>query len=126
MAVRFLKIAVVYLFIGAVLGLFMGITQKFQFAPVHAHILLAGWATFALAGVIYHLHPQAAATMLAKVHFWLHNVGLPIFMFGLTFVVTGDQGMIPVVAAGATTLLVGLALFVLNVLVNVKASGANG
>ena len=45
MGVRFLKIAVVYLFIGALLGLAMGLSQKFTLAPVHAHLLLLGWAT---------------------------------------------------------------------------------
>ena len=57
MGLRFLKIAVVYLFVGALLGGFMGMTQQFTFAPVHAHLLLLGWASFALAGVVYHLYP---------------------------------------------------------------------
>ena len=44
MGLRFLKIAVVYLILGALLGLFMGLTQQFALAPVHAHLLLLGWA----------------------------------------------------------------------------------
>src|SRR5947208_691490 len=39
MGLHFLKIAVVYLFIGTLLGLTMGITQKFVLVPVHAHLL---------------------------------------------------------------------------------------
>jgi hypothetical protein len=66
MAQRFLKIAVVYVFLGALLGITMGIRQDFSLVPVHAHILLLGWATLALAGLIYHLHPLAAKTRLAK------------------------------------------------------------
>lgn len=73
MGIRFLKIAVVYLVIGAALGLFMGITQKFVLAPVHAHLLLLGWASLALAGLVYHFYPVAGETRLARVHFWLHN-----------------------------------------------------
>ena len=38
MGIRFLKIAVVYLFIGATLGLFMGITQKFVLAQGRAAV----------------------------------------------------------------------------------------
>ena len=49
MARRFLKIAVVYLFLGALLGITMGIFQNFALVPVHAHVLLLGWATLALA-----------------------------------------------------------------------------
>jgi hypothetical protein len=62
MGLRFIKIAVVYLFIGASLGLGMGISQQFTLAPVHAHLLLLGWASFALVGLVYHLYPAAAET----------------------------------------------------------------
>jgi cbb3-type cytochrome oxidase subunit 1 len=120
MGLRFLKIAVVYLLVGAALGLFMGITQQFGLAPVHAHLLLLGWASLALAGVIYHLYPAAAATLLARIHFWLHNLGLPVFMIALAMFLTGQESAVPGIAIGASVVLVGLAVFVANVLVNVK------
>jgi cbb3-type cytochrome oxidase subunit 1 len=124
MGIRLLKIAVVYLVLGAVLGLVMGIRQQFTLAPVHAHLLLLGWASLALAGILYHLYPAAGATRLARVHFWLHNLGLPIFMAGLALVVTGREDVIPVVASGATMVLAGLVTFAVNVLVNVRAAPA--
>lgn len=122
MAQRFIRIAVVYLVVGAILGLVMGISGKFTLAPVHAHLLLAGWLSLAMAGVIYHLYPDAGRTRLAKARFWLHNVGLPVFMVGLAFALTGTEGIIPVVASGATALLAGFVLFAANVLLRVKAS----
>ena len=122
MAPRFLKIAVVYLFLGASLGLGMGITQNFALTPVHAHVLLLGWASLALAGLVYHLYPAAARSKIATIHFWLHNAGLPVFMVGLAFVTTGHPAMIPVTAAGAIMALAGLAHFVVNVLRNVRAA----
>lgn len=121
MGLRFLKIAVVYLVLGALLGLIMGISQQFTLAPVHAHLGLLGWASLALAGVIYHLYPAAATTLLARIHFWLHNLGLPVFMIALGLVLSGNQGALPIVAAGATTVLAALILFAANVLINVKA-----
>ncbi|HXU66072.1 MAG TPA: cytochrome-c oxidase, partial [Casimicrobiaceae bacterium] len=66
MGLRFLKIAVVYLVLGALLGFTMGIMQKFVLVPVHAHLLLLGWASLGLAGVLYHLYPAASATRLAR------------------------------------------------------------
>jgi cbb3-type cytochrome oxidase subunit 1 len=117
---NFLRIAVVYLFLGALLGLAMGITQKFVLAPVHAHLLLLGWASLALAGIVYHLYPPASATRLARMHFWLHNLGLPVFMIGLALVLTGTEAGLAITATGATVVLVGLALFSTNVLLNVK------
>lgn len=121
MSVTFLRIAVVYLVLGALLGLGMGITERFTLAPVHAHLLLLGWASLALAGIVYHLHPAAAQTRLARLHFWLHNAGLPVFMVGLAMLLSGTAGATPVVALAATVVLAGLVLFAANVLVNVRA-----
>lgn len=120
MSLRFIKIAVVYLVIGGILGLVMGISGKFTMAPVHAHVLLAGWLSLAMAGVIYHLYPPAGLTALAKAHFWLHNAGLPVFMVGLAFLLSGEGAFMPLVAGGASTVLAGLVLFAANVLLNVK------
>jgi len=122
MAIRFIQIAVIYLVLGAMLGLAMGISGKFTLAPVHAHIALVGWLSMAMAGVIYHLHPAASQTRLATAHFWLHNIGLPIFMVGLAFLLTGSAGAVPVVGLGASLVLVGLVSFAANVLRRVKAA----
>jgi cbb3-type cytochrome oxidase subunit 1 len=120
MGLRFLKIAVVYLVFGAILGLAMGIKQNFALVPVHAHLLLLGWASLALAGVVYHLYPAASGTRLARWHFWLHNIGLPVFMVGLGFLLTGTEAIVPVVVVAAITVLIGLVLFAVNVLLNIK------
>lgn len=120
MGLRFLKIAVVYLLLGALLGLFMGITQKFFLAPVHAHLLLLGWASLALAGLIYHLYPAASKTRLASIHFWLHNFGLPLFMIALGLLLLGNESVLPFVGIAASIVLVALATFAANVLLNVK------
>ena len=122
MGLRFLKIAVVYLVLGAILGLVMGIRQNFALVPVHAHVLLLGWASLGLAGVVYHLYPAASETRLARLHFWLHNIGLPVFMVGLGFVLTGAQAITPVVVIAAIAVLLGLVLFAANVLLNIKAA----
>lgn len=124
MGLRFLKIAVVYLVVGATLGLGMGISQQFTLAPVHAHLLLLGWASLALAGTIYHFYPGAAATRLARVHFWMHNLGLPAFMIGLALVLSQQTWALPLTVIGAITVLLGLFVFAANVLLNAKAAPA--
>jgi cbb3-type cytochrome oxidase subunit 1 len=120
MGLRFLRIAVVYLFAGALLGGFMGFSQQFTLAPVHAHLLLLGWASFALAGLVYHLYPAASKTLLARVHFWLHNLGLPAFMLALGMLLTGHESAGPFVGISAGVVIIGLAVFAMNVLMNVK------
>ena len=123
MALHFIRIAVVYLFIGALLGGFMGFSQQFTLAPVHAHLLLLGWASFALAGLVYHLYPAASVTLLARIHFWLHNLGLPLFMIALAILLTGHESAGPFVGISAGVVIVGLAVFSVNVLMNVKPAG---
>jgi hypothetical protein len=114
MAHRLIWIAALYLILGAALGLYMGINENFVLMPVHAHILLAGWLSLAMAGVIYRLYPAASDTRLAKAHFWLHNLGLPMFMLGLASTLTGHN--VPVLLpAGAFAFATGLLCFGLNV-----------
>ncbi|MGC5327693.1 cytochrome-c oxidase [Brevibacillus sp. SYSU BS000544] len=122
MGARFLKIAVIYFLIGVFMGMFMSMTQQFQFAPSHAHINLLGWVSLALAGVIYVLFPKAGESRLGKWHFWLHNLGLPVMMIGLVVLESGNPTVEPVIVIGANILTVGIILFVINVLLNVKAS----
>lgn len=121
MGLRFLKIAVVYLVLGALLGVYMGATSVFTLAPVHAHLMLLGWASLALAGIIYHLYPAAAATRLATIHFWMHNVLLPVFMCLLALFLTGMQSVGPLLGIASILMLVTLICFAANVLLNAKA-----
>lgn len=114
MAVRLLHVAALYLVVGASLGMYVGITQNFSLVPVHAHVLLAGWLTLAVAGLVYHAYPAAAATRLARAHFWLHNLGLPVFMAGLALMLTGHGKPEAVIAGGASALLLGLVAFAAN------------
>jgi cbb3-type cytochrome oxidase subunit 1 len=124
MGIRLLKIAVIYMQIGVAAGLVMGVLHQFQYSPVHAHIGLLGWASLALAGLIYHFYPEAAQTRLAKVHFWLHNLGLPVFMLGLFLLISGSALAEPFVRVGAVTTFAGLLMFTINVLRTVRLATA--
>jgi len=122
MATRFIKIAVLYLALGVTLGVVMGMLQKFTFTPVHAHLNLLGWASLALVGLVYHAFPQAAETRLARIHFWLHNLGLPVFMVALALMLSGHESVMPLVAIAALVVLLGLFLFATNFLLTTKAA----
>ncbi len=122
MALRFLKIAVVYLFFGALLGVVMGLRENFVLAPVHAHLVLLGWASLAIAGLIYHQYPAAAKNRLAQIHFWLHNLALPVFMIGLAALLSGYPAAGPVVGISALVVLIALGVFAANVLINIRSA----
>ena len=81
-------------------------------------------ASLALAGTIYHFYPGAAATRLARVHFWMHNLGLPVFMAGLALVLSQHEWAMPLTVVGAITVLLGLFVFAANVLLHTKVAAA--
>lgn len=115
MGVRFLKIAVVYFVVAVILGLTMGMVDDFRFASVHAHLNLLGWVSMALFGLIYHFYPKAAVTRLAKTHFWLHNIGLPIMQGSLFYMLLADNESIVVVTIVASVaVVVGIILYAIN------------
>jgi cbb3-type cytochrome oxidase subunit 1 len=120
MGARLIKIATVYFVIGVLLGLYMSITEKMTFSPVHTHVNLLGWASLALAGLVYAAFPGAAETTLAKFHFWLHNIGLPVMMISLAFFLTGSSWATPIIAVGGVLTVLGVILFAINIFRNVK------
>jgi hypothetical protein len=114
-----LKLAVVYLMAGVGLGIVMGATENFTLRPVHAHLNLLGWATLALAGLIYSVYPKAAETRLARVHFCLHNTAFPVMMGSLCFLLYGHSEVIPVLAGSEFVAAAGVIVFACNVFRNV-------
>lgn len=120
--IQFIKISVVYFTIGVVLGLYMSIVHNYALTGVHVHVNLLGWVSLALAGIIYSKFPQLAQTKLAKTHFWLHNLALPIMMIALAFVILGQTALTPVVAVSGTVLVLAIILFTINILSNLRAS----
>ncbi len=91
----------------------MGETMNFALKPVHAHLLVAGWLSLAAIGLIYRVYPASSATRLSSTHFWLHNLGLPIYLVGLGFAVTRHPNMFAL-ATGSIAMLIGLVLFAIN------------
>jgi len=69
MAVRFLKIAALYLVAGMTLGAYMGVTEKFTLAPVHAHVNMLGFMIPTLVGLIGLVRPAVLETRLATAFF---------------------------------------------------------
>jgi len=106
--------------IGVVMGVVMGITHQFQYAPVHAHINLLGWVSLAVIALIYKPFPHAAETRLARMHFRLHNVGLPVFMVGLILAINNQDWALPAVRIGAFMTLAAVTMFVVNLVRTVR------
>lgn len=118
--IAWLKLSVVYLIVGIALGIAMGASHDFALRPVHAHLNLLGWTTLALAGLIYSIYPLAAASRLARMHFWLYNLALPPMMIALALLMKGDQAAVPVLAGAQMVLAAGVLAFAANLFLNLK------
>ncbi|HEY8609545.1 MAG TPA: hypothetical protein VIM12_20705 [Noviherbaspirillum sp.] len=119
--VLWLRLAVLYLIVGVGLGIVMGASQNFTLRPVHTHVNLLGWATMALAGVIYSVFPQAGNSRLGRAHFWLANLSLPAMLVGLGLVVSGQRQFTPLLAVAETVAAIGILVFAANLFLNLKA-----
>jgi hypothetical protein len=115
-----LKLSVVYLIVGIGIGIGMGASQNFTLRPVHAHVNLLGWTTMALAGLIYSVFPKAGESVLARVHFWLMNLALPVMMTGLGLVLFGHTAVVPALVVGEFAAAAGIAAFAANLFINLK------
>lgn len=115
-----LKLAVLYLVLGVVMGIAMGASQNFTLRPVHAHINLLGWTTLGLAGLIYSLFPQAGESRLAKVHFWVMNLSMPVMMAALSAMLFGHREVEPMLAISEIAGAIGIAAFAANLFINLK------
>jgi len=117
---KLIKISVVYFLIGVLLGLYMSIAHNYMLTGVHVHINLLGWMSLVVAGILYKLYPHLENTAVAKIHFWLHNLGLPVMMGGLTLVLLGNRGIVVLVSIGSMAVVLGIVFFVYNVLANLS------
>lgn len=115
MGTNLIKLAAVYLVVGLFMGMYMSMAEDHTLKSVHTHINLLGWATLAIMGIIYKLYPQLENTVLANIHFWLHNVGLPVMMISLAFYLsTGNNEFVIGISSGSTLVVIGVVLYVIN------------
>jgi len=116
MAINFIRLAVVYLIVGVLLGIYMASSHSFDQRDTHAHANLLGWASLAISGIIYHLFPKLANHLLAKVHFWLHNLGLPVTLVGIALIYGGNPPIgEPLAGIGSTVVSLGFLALLFNV-----------
>jgi hypothetical protein len=89
-------------------------------APIGGEHDLLGWATTAPAGLIYSVFPQAGASRLAKIHFWLHDIALPVMLVSLAFLMTGNKQVIPLPGGAEIIAALGIVTFAENIFINLK------
>jgi hypothetical protein len=107
----YIVIGALYLVIGMVLGIVLGVQQDFLLSPVHAHINLLGFAAHCIFGLVYRAWPELKQGAIAAAQFWLFVVGAPLFMVGLTITIKTHNPTLTVVGSLLVTL--GALLFLI-------------
>ena len=123
-ATTWLKAAIVYLIAGVSIGIGMGATENFTLRPVHAHLNLLGWATVAIAGLVYAVFPAAGRSRLARIHFWMHHTAVPVMMAALTALLFGHTSAIPFLVTAEMVAALGVLVFAWNIFTNVRLDDA--
>ena len=116
-----LKLAVLYLIVGVALGIAMGASRDFTLRPVHAHVNLLGWATMALAGLVYSVYEQAGRSVLARIHFWLANISMPLMAGALSLALHGVSAAAPALVVSEILAAAGVLVFAANLFLNLDA-----
>ncbi|SFA98128.1 hypothetical protein SAMN05421688_2067 [Poseidonocella pacifica] len=84
----FLLGAILSAILGMCWGIVMSASGDHSLSPAHAHLNLLGWVSFSIFAVYYHLVPEAAEGVLAKVHLTLAFIGLGLIVPGIVQAVT--------------------------------------
>ncbi len=116
MAINFIRSAAVYLIVGTLLGIYMASSHAFEQRDTHAHANLLGWVSLAISGIIYQVFPKLADHILAKIHFWLHNLGLPLTLVGIALIYGGNPPIgEPLAGIGSSVVSLGFLALLFNV-----------
>ena len=110
LGLTYVKVGFIWLLAGMVFGIWMGITENFQFSNAHAHTNLVGFVLSALFGLVMIALPALAASKLAVLQFVIYQIGAIVLVIGKV-TVTLDPHDNAVVAIGSMIVLVGTLLF---------------
>jgi hypothetical protein len=107
----FVGAALVWLILGMLLGLYMGITANNQLLVVHVAMLMSGFVVLAIYGVICRLWPALKESGLAKAQFWIAIVAVLGQVIGAYQFATSGGTEIAVIAASSVLAIVASLLF---------------
>lgn len=104
------RTALLWFVVAVGLGLFMGITQRFQFGPAHAHIGVLGWLSSGVYGFLYAVAREGRPGAWApKLHWAAHTLGVAAMTSGLFGAIgLGIDSMMGLVVLGSQLVVVSV------------------
>lgn len=115
LAHRLIHTALGFLVLGVSMGIAMGASRDFRLTHVHVHINLLGWVTLGMVGLLYLAEPALQRGPLPHAHYWLHTLGLIVFMGGFAWSVLGGTFQLVLVAGGSSAVALGILLLAVHV-----------
>lgn len=113
-AFAFFATGVVAVSLGMAWGIQMGIIEDHSMSGGHAHLNLVGFVTMALFGLYYHATPQAAASVMAKVHYGVAVAGIAVMVPGIALSISGAAPALAI--AGSLLTFASMLIFLVTVL----------
>jgi len=110
-----MRAGVMFLIVGMVWGIEMGVRQEFSLAPAHAHFNLIGGVLLFVFGLYYRMVPAARDHALAKWQGLLQFIGAILFPVGVAVVIKKGESFIVLPIIGSLIVLTAVALFALIV-----------
>ena len=106
----FLRTSVLFLTLGMIAGIVMGIREDFTFAPAHAHLNLVGGVVMFLAGLFYNSRPSTPKGLIAT-HYSVALLGVLLIVPGIAGSAIQQKWAVPVVGIGSVLTLVQMLIF---------------
>ncbi|WMW80745.1 hypothetical protein RF679_00355 [Undibacterium cyanobacteriorum] len=122
---KFLVAALLYAVAGMCYGIYMAASKDHSLHPAHAHILLLGFVTSFIYGVIHKLWLGVTAGKLATVQFALHNVGTVVMGVALTLLLAQklpEETLGPILGLSSVLVLISAVLMLVMCLKSAKSS----
>ena len=104
MSALWARTALLWFAVAVSLGLFMGISQRFEFVPAHAHIGVLGWLSSSVfAFMSAAARPAAAAARAPFLHWAAYTLGVAMMTAGLFFAIgLQNHALMPFVKIGSS------------------------
>lgn len=124
----FIKMSILYLMLGASIGLLRSFVDfhpaTLNFAHIHFNLL--GFLVMIVSGIAYFILPRFNSVDLAfpswqSIHFWFANIGLILLICGYGLKIESTFFMSPLIfISGAVLSAIGIFLFSINILVTLQ------
>ncbi len=123
---RWYLAAVTYFVIAIALGVYMGASGDHSLFTVHAHINLLGWVSMSVIGLLYRSFPAAAQTRVARWHFWMYQLAVPVLLLAVAAIYSNHKEAEPVAGAASVVVFVSVLFFWWAIVSSRNAKAAAG